>query len=227
MHTELDFQLLQARWVLGGIEPEEFIRLAVSAVEQGFGGSALQQLASLSQATSRDLGGLPSKVFADLGLKRIDKDEALAVLIERGLPPTSPVVLTLRQSFPAFANRWKEHVAWWGGNPVGSYNDMAEFVHFVVKDLYEMENLAETQRVFSLLEDLLIEANEETRNLIGLGFFETLQNFASWRPGGNKVYEQFFGPLSQRIWSELQVMWEGKSNLMDVIRAEQEEKNSH
>jgi hypothetical protein len=64
-------------------------------------------------------------------------------------------------------------------------------------------------------------AEEENRNLIGLGFFETLQNVASWRPGGNKVYEQFLGPISKQIWSELQRMWAGKSSLMDVIRAEQ------
>ena len=57
--------------------------------------------------------------------------------------------------------------------------DMAEFVHFVVEDLYEKGNLGETRRVFDLLEKLLVEADEETRNLIGLGFFEDLQNFAS------------------------------------------------
>ncbi len=52
-------------------------------------------------------------------------------------------------------------------------------------------------------------------------FFETLQNVASHRPQGNKVYEQFFGPMSKKIWSELQRMWAGKSSRMDVIHAEQ------
>jgi hypothetical protein len=65
-----------------------------------------------------------------------------------------------------------------------------------------------------------VEADQENRNVIGLGFFETLQNVASWRPHGNKAYEQFFGPMSKQIWSELQTMWAGQSNLMDVIRAE-------
>ena len=102
---------------------------------------------------------------------------------------------------------------------------MAEFVHFVVEDLYEKGKLDETRRIFQLLEKLLSEADQENRNLIGLGFFETLRNVASWRPNGNKVYEQFFGPVSELIWTELQRMWAGKSSLMDVIRAEQKSRD--
>lgn len=108
----------------------------------------------------------------------------------------------------------------WNGNPAGSYHDMVEFVHFVVEDLYEKGNIDEVRRVFRLLEGLLTVADEETRNLIGVGFFETLQNVASWQPGGNRVYEEFFGPLSRQVWSELHEIWAGKSSLADVIRAE-------
>jgi hypothetical protein len=61
--SNLDPELLQARWVLGGIEPEQFVAIAVSALEQGFDGTALQQLAALSRPTSRDLGTLPERVF--------------------------------------------------------------------------------------------------------------------------------------------------------------------
>jgi hypothetical protein len=217
----LDPELLQARWVLGGIEPEQFVEIAASALEQGFDGTALQQLAGLTRPTSSDLGDLPARVFAGMGLKPIDHDEAVALLLARGEPPTSPEISAVRQAFPDFGDRWKKHIALWGGNPAGSYNDMAEFVHFVVEDLYEKGNLDETRRVFQLLEKLLVNADQESRNLIGLAFFETLQNVASHRPQGNEVYEQFFGPMSKKVWSELQKMWAGKSSLMDVIRAEQ------
>jgi hypothetical protein len=217
---KLNWEVLQARWILGGIEPQEFVDLAIYALQQGFDMPALQQIAGLSNPTSGDLGNLPDRVFADMGLKPIDQDRAAGFLIGCGEPATSPVVSTLRQAFPDFSDRWKKHIMWWGGNPAGSYNDMAEFVHFVVEDVYEKGKLDETRRVFERLEKLLAGADEENRNLIGLGFFETLQNFASWRPGGCKVYEQFFG-VSKQIWSELQRMWAGKSSLMDVIRAEQ------
>jgi hypothetical protein len=138
--------------------------------------------------------------------------------------PDTRIVASLLEGFPDFAERWEKYVASWGEKAPGSYMDMAEFVHFVVQDLYEKGNLDETRRAFRFLEQLLTGSDQATRNLIGLGFFETLQNFASWRPGGNKVYEQFFGPISNQIWSELQAMWAGKSSLMDVIRAER--KNS-
>jgi hypothetical protein len=219
--NNLDLELLHAKWVLGGMEPEQLVQLAVSALEHGRDGTALRQLAGLSQPTSRDLGNLPAKAFSEMGLKSIDQNGAVSILLDRGEPSTSPAVSTLRQAFPDFSDRWKKYVVDCGGNSAGSYIDMAEFVHFVVEDVYEKGNLDETRRVFRLLEELLIGADEEARNLIRLGFFETLQNFASWRPGGNKVYEQFFGPMSLQVWSELQEMWAGKSSLMDVIRAEQ------
>jgi hypothetical protein len=221
-----DWELVQAKWVLGGIEPKELVELAVSALEHGLNGTALSQLAGLSEPTDGDLGNLPARMFAEVGLKAIGRDEAIALLIARGEPATHPTISELRRSFPSFSARWKEHVTWWGGNPAGSYIDMAEFVHFVVEDLYESGNIEETRRACLLVENLLRGADEEAENLIGLGFFETLQNFASWRPGGNKVYEPFLGPLSQRVWRELQIMWAGKSSLMDVIRAEQDEKES-
>lgn len=221
----LDPELLQARWVLGGIEPEQFVAIATSALEQGFDGTALQQLAGLSRPTSRDLGNLPERVFAAMGLKPIDQDEAVALLLARGEPSTSPVISALRKAFPDFGGRWKQHVASCGGNPAGSYIDMAEFVHFVIEDVHEKGKLDETRRVFQLLEKFLVEADQETRDLIGFGFFETLQNVASHRPLGNKPYEQFFGPMSKKVWSELQKMWAGKSSLMDVISTEQKPNN--
>lgn len=222
----LGVELLQAKWVLGGIEPEHLVQAAVSALEHGFKGAALQQLAGLSQPTARDLGTLPARAFGEMGLKSIGQDEAVSILLDRDEPRTSAVLSSLRHTFPQFSDRWRKYVAHFGGNSCGSYIDMAEFVHFVVEDAFEKENLDETRRIFQVLEQQLVGADEETRNLIGLGFFETLRNFASWRKGGNKVYEQFLGPISREIWAELEKMWAGKSSLMDVIRAEREDEKT-
>jgi len=98
-------------------------------------------------------------------------------------------------------------------------------VHFVIEDIHEKGKLDETRRVFQVLEKVLVEGDQEIKDLIGPGFFETLQNVASHQPQGNRPYEQFFGPRSKEIWSELQKMWAGKSSLMDVIRAEQKPNN--
>jgi hypothetical protein len=216
--ANLDIELLYARWVLGGVEPHQLVHLALSALEQGIDGTALQQLAGLTQPTSRDLGTLPTRAFAEMGLKAIGREEAAVALLDRGQPA---VLSNLRRAFPNFSERWKKCVANQGAEYAGSYLGMAEFVHFVVEDVYEKRNIDETRRVFQVLEEQLVEADQETTDLVLLGFFETLQNFASWRRGGNRVYEQFLGPISRAIWNELQRMWAGKSSLMDVIRAEQ------
>lgn len=218
----LDPQLLQARWVLGGIAPEEWVDYAISALNRGFDGTALRQLAGLVRPTQRDLGHLPERALAEIGLDPCDKERAVSLLVARGATLTSETILSLVEGFPAFSPRWRKHIEYWQGEPAGNYNDMAEFVHFVVEDLYEKGKLDEMQRVFNRLETLFVEGNQETRDLIGLGFFETLQNFASWRPYGNTVFEPFFGPMSERVWKEIRRNWKGKSSLMDVIRAERD-----
>jgi len=182
--------------------------------------AALQQLAALVRPSLSDLEALPERVFADLGLKPINRDQAVALLIARGVPVTNDIILTLLNAFPAFASRWRKPVEYWGGEPAGAYIDMAEFVHFVVEDLYEKAELDDVGSVFQIMERLLAEGGQETSDLIGLGFFETLQCFASWRPYGNKVFERFLGPRSKRVWLELQSAWADKTSLAEVIRAE-------
>lgn len=215
---EFDPELLQARWVLGGVSAEELINQAIFALEQGFTGIALQQLAGLTHPNLSDLGSLPERAFADLGLKPVDTEQAINIVMVRG--QSSDIMQSVLTAFPAFSERWRRHIEWWGGAPAGSYNDMAQFVHFVVEDLYERGTLDGVRGAFDLMERLLVGASQETRDLIGLGFFETLQNLASWRPYGYKAFEQFLGPTSERIWREIQRMWAGKSSLADVIRAE-------
>jgi len=43
----LDPELVQARWILGGLRPEDLVTQALSALQQEFSGIALQQLAGL------------------------------------------------------------------------------------------------------------------------------------------------------------------------------------
>jgi hypothetical protein len=97
---------------------------------------------------------------------------------------------------------------------------MSEFVHFVVEDLHGKGRLDDVRAVFEFMERQLHESDQETRDLIGWGFFETLQNVASHDPNGYQEYKQFLGPESERIWRKIEGVWAGKSSLADVIRAE-------
>jgi hypothetical protein len=220
---KFDMEVFHAKWVIGSIEPEEFVEIAISALQQGFDGTALQQLAGLSKPTTQEIGDLPKRFFSEQGLKPITKEEAVDFLIARGELSRPSVFTALRQAFPDFSDRWKKYIIEWHGSS-GSFIDMAEFMHFVVEDLYENGNLAETRRAFNELEKLLENADEETRGFIEFSFFEDLQNYASHRPGGNAVYEQFFGPISRQIWAELKQIWAGKSSLAYVIHAENKAK---
>ena len=220
---KFDPELLQARWVLNGLRSEDLPDQAILALESGFDGTALKQLAGLAKPTLADLETLPERAFANMGLPPMDKDAAVSLLIARGLPTSNAPMALILEAFPEFSGRWRKRIEWWNGEPAGGYIDLAEFVHFVVEDLYESGRRDEVTRVFSLLEDLLANADEELRNLIALGFFESLQNFASWRPYGNVVFEEFFGSKSRRIWIELREIWAGKSSLTDVIRAERKD----
>jgi hypothetical protein len=215
-------EVFHAKWVIGSIEPEEFVKLAIAALQDGFDGTALQQLAGLDKPTSRELGDLPKRAFTEQGLRPLTQEQAVELLVARGQLSPNLVLTALRQEVPDFEERWKQYVIEEHGS-WGPFNDIAEFMHFVV-DSYESGNLAETRHAFSALEKLLENADQETRNLIELGFFEDLQNYASHRPGGNAVYEQFFGPISRQIWAELKQIWAGKSSLAYVIHAENKAK---
>lgn len=220
LDDKFDAEVMQAKWVLGGTNPEVLAEQAIAALRSGFSGMALQQLAGLVKPRRADLEDLPRRAFADMGLQPLNKEEAVSLLMARGIPPVHPAVAALLDAFSQFMSRWREHIAHWGGEPAGSYIDIAEFVHFVVEDLYEQGKHDEITRVFQVLESLLAGADDATTNLIALGFFETLQNFAGWRPYGNQVFEEYMGQQAKQIWQELRRIWAGKSSLAEVIRAE-------
>lgn len=130
----LDIELLQARWVLGNTSVDELVKASVSLLEDGFDGTALQQLAGLSQRTLRDVGDLPSRAFAEMGLKSMNPNEAVALLIARAFN-NNPVVSALYEAFPNFGNFWKsEKSVVYSGGP---YSDMGEFARFVIEDAYK------------------------------------------------------------------------------------------
>jgi len=134
--------------------------------------------------------------------------------------PDPDLIPRLLKEFPEFQSRWEEHLAYWKDETPGAYLDMAEFVHFVVEDLYQKEQTERLRDAFALMEALFANGNETTKAFLAWGFFETLQNFASNQPCGSKVFEPFLGPMSRQVWLDIEELWQGKSSLMDVIRAE-------
>src|SRR5690349_4825827 len=125
-------------------------------------------------------------------------------------PSEAEVMPQLVAAFPGFRSRWEKHLQLWDGEPAGNYIDIAEFVRFVVEDLYPSEKAEEVQRVFDLMELWLKTGHANVQELVVTGFLEDLQNFAAQQPFGKEAFIPFLGPKSREAWYDLERFWEGK-----------------
>lgn len=136
------------------------------------------------------------------------------------------VMPRLIADFPAFSARWKKHLELWKGKPAGHYNDIAQFAHFVVQDLYASGDTESLQHAFDLMEHWLVNGNHNLRALIAIGFLEDVQNIASWQAFGRDVFIPFLGPQCRQAWDEIERLWAGKTSLMEVTRAENKKRDN-
>ena len=122
----------------------------------------------------------------------------------------------LLEACPNIEKDWKEHLEYWGEEKPGDYTNIAEFAHYVVD---EHQNADFLSNFFSLVEKLLVEGTDKTKELITIGLIEDIQNISS-HPLGWKVFEPYLGPESIKAWNYIISYWEGKNSLADVIRFE-------
>jgi hypothetical protein len=130
-------------------------------------------------------------------------------------PEVMPLLLA---ACPGFQSAWEEHRPYWNGETPGAYLDVEGFARYIVA-CYERSDTSEFPAAFAAVEKILNEGNQEARDLAGIGVIEDLQTIASHSCGGD-VFIEWLGPTSRIAWAEIAKMWEGKSSLMDVIRAE-------
>jgi len=84
MANQMDLDSLVAEWYLGLYPPEKMPLLAVWALEQGFDGKALRELAGLTTATCSNERGLIESALCELGKEPLDLSGAgrlLAILL--------------------------------------------------------------------------------------------------------------------------------------------------
>ncbi|MDQ5824519.1 MAG: hypothetical protein M3441_09975 [Chloroflexota bacterium] len=134
------------------------------------------------------------------------------------IQPTE-IIPTLLLICTGFKPTWEEHLGYWKGEEAGIFNDSAQFVHYLV-DTYEQGDAETLYSAFETIEKFMVEGTEETKQITIVGILETLQCYASHRSYGEGVFVQYLGPNSTVYWHELENIWEGKSSLADVIRAE-------
>jgi hypothetical protein len=120
---------------------------------------------------------------------------------------------------PEFQEIWSEHLNFWNGEENrGIYNDIAEVARFIV-ELYKRENNKKVSESFRFIEKLLETDDEEVKEVIIWGLIEDIQNIASHEEFGYTVFEKWLMPNSKIAWNQVKKAWEGKTSLMDVIRA--------
>jgi hypothetical protein len=135
------------------------------------------------------------------------------IFYRHGGPTEAEVMPRLVAEFPGFRPRWEKHLEYWEGKPpAGNYNDIAQFAHFVLKDLFLDGKNDEVQRAFDLMEYWLKDGSKSLQELIVIGFFEDVQNLALGQGLALDSFVTFLGPKSREAWDELEKFWAGKGH---------------
>lgn len=129
------------------------------------------------------------------------------------------VIPQLLREFPQFRSRWEQDCKKWG-HDAGPYFDMSSFVRFVIDDLYEKGHYQQVRAAFELIELFLTDGTVEVRELAALGFLETLQTAASWKPYGSDAWVRFLRPESRDVWDKLDMVSELNLDDCGVLESE-------
>ena len=103
---------------------------------------------------------------------------------------------------PDFRPRWEAFVRSLENQEevsMHTYTAMGELAQFIVES-YEADQTAAFPDIFCIVEQYLETGDDELANLVQVGLFESLQNIASHRPFGFKVFEQWLGPRALLLW---------------------------
>jgi len=125
----------------------------------------------------------------------------------------------LLREFPQFRTRWDQHPKR-SAHDAGGYLDLSLFVRFLTDELYEEEDYKRVNAAFDQMEQFLKNGTAEVRELVALGFLETLRTEASWKPYGSDVFIQFLPPESRRVWAKLDAAWDVTLDDCGVLEGE-------
>jgi hypothetical protein len=76
---------------------------------------------------------------------------------------------------------------------------------------YKNNDLHEIKKGFTKLEFLLINGDNEVKNIIKLGFFESFQNILLTENIDLSVFDEFISPNSKKAWDEIIDFWNKKN----------------
>jgi hypothetical protein len=100
------------------------------------------------------------------------------------------IIPMLLEACPGFRSAWNEHVTYWNGKDAGVYLDLSEFLRFLMSE-YERGHTETVKAAFVSVECFLVDGDAATKECAALGFIETLQAAASWKPYGAKAFASY------------------------------------
>ena len=115
----------------------------------------------------------------------------------------------LLEACPSFAERWKEHRAFYGDEQL-LYIDVGEFAGHLI-DLYKQNQKQEFSAIFSTIEKLHIEGDDYVKEVATIGFLEGVQNIAGNSGLDPEVFVEYLKPESIKWWKKLNDFWNGKT----------------
>ncbi|MEK3785475.1 hypothetical protein MKX74_04055 [Paenibacillus sp. FSL K6-1230] len=123
------------------------------------------------------------------------------------------VMALLIQACPSYQNRAECYLNdnYEAGEQRLYYLEVADFAEHLFPRLLDQPT-NEVKDVFSVVEQMFLEGNEEVRTLLTTGFFESLQNRILACEGLQlSGFEHHLGRLSLGAWRGLIHYWEGRN----------------
>lgn len=109
--------------------------------------------------------------------------------------------------FPEFANsiRWKEHLKFWEGEEPPFSIEMSEFSSFIADSLNNNDSNINFHEVFSFIENLIAQGEQEVKDAATTCFLENLLNYDSAGRIKASSFIHLLGPRSKeycKTWDE-------------------------
>lgn len=111
------------------------------------------------------------------------------------------------EEFPEFkqSEHWKGHCEFWKGAEAGIGSEMSVFSEFVTDNLNAMDSSVDFKKVFLFIEKLMVEGDQDVKDVAATCFLENLINFDSWGTVKASSFIPYLGPKSREYciaWDE-------------------------
>jgi hypothetical protein len=203
-----DPHLTAAEWYLGSFDPERLPEMAREAIELGFDGKNLAQMATLVKPTKQDVESLVDGALRELGVNApLSTEEAALWILDSvkegsgsGKITALNLVGKLLSAFPELEKLYLEEVKSYYGLP-GNYWVIAVILKPVLTEqVTKKEGSNFVRRIAQFFEQVCTSGDNEAVNVLWIEIFEWLVHS---RAGELKFLWPILGPSTKTVIKEV------------------------